>query len=50
MLESCGLHISQHPESNRVGSMHLVTPGGEVVSPPVLIGTVQLHVNLYESG
>ena len=34
---------------NRVGSMHLLTPGGEVVSPLVFIGTFQLHVNLYES-
>ena len=41
--------ISQHPESNRVGSMHLLTPGGEVVSPLVFIGTFQLHANLYES-
>jgi len=49
MLESCGLHISQHQECNRVGSMHLLTPGGEMVSPLVLIGTVQLHVHLYES-
>jgi len=49
MLKYCGPHISQHPESNRVGFMHFLTPGGEVVSPLVLNGTVQLHVNLYES-
>ena len=41
--------ILQHPESNRVRSMHLLTPGGEVVSPLVLFGTFQIHVNLYES-
>jgi len=49
MLESCELHILKNPESNRVGSMHLLTPGGEVVSPLIVIGTFQLHVNLYES-
>jgi len=26
-----------------------LTPGGEVVSPLVLFGTFQIHVNLYES-
>jgi len=41
--------ISQHPDSNRVVSMHLLTLGGEVVLPLVFIGTFQLHVNLYES-
>jgi len=48
MLESCRLHITQHPESNRVGSMHLLTPGGEMVSSLVFIGAFQLHVNLYK--